>query len=156
MIISDNQDFSNHVGRDARLMGLDVGSKTIGLAIGHIDPGIASAIATIERRKFSQDVDKLREVIVDYAVEGLVIGMPYNLDGAQGRRAQSVYDFAQELDQRLELPITFFDERLSTDSVDNFLAEEGGVPAHKRKHYLDKLAAQTILQGFLDATRNKA
>jgi putative Holliday junction resolvase len=156
MIIEDNQYFSSHVDYDARLLGMDVGSKTIGLAVGHIDPGIASAIATIQRTKFTQDVDKLREIIADYAVTGLVIGMPYNFDGTRGRRAQSVYDFAQELDQRLDLPITFFDERLSTDSVDNFLAEEAHVPAHKRKQYLDKLAAQTILQGFLDSMCNKA
>lgn len=138
-------------------MGLDVGSKTIGLAVGHIHPGIASAIDTIQRRKFTQDVDKLRRVIADYAITGLVIGMPYNLDGTKGRRAQSVHDFTGELDRRLDdMPITFFDERLSTDSVDNFLAGEAHLPAHKRKQYLDKLAAQVILQGFLDSMKNQA
>ena len=155
MIIADNQAFYAHTGAQARLMGLDVGSKTIGLAVGHFDPGIASAVETIGRRKFTQDVDKMKTVIADYAVKGLVIGLPYNMDGTQGRRAQSVRDFAQELDQRLSMPMTFFDERLSTESVDKFLAEEGGVPAHKRKQYLDKLAAQKILQAFFDSVRDK-
>ncbi|MCB1783070.1 MAG: Holliday junction resolvase RuvX [Alphaproteobacteria bacterium] len=140
------------------LMGLDVGKKTIGVAV--CDPGhsIATPLLTVVRVKFGRDVEALKAVIREYEVGGFVIGLPLNMDGSEGPRCQSVRDFAAEFALRLgddfgnDPWIALWDERLSTASVEDFVDEVVDIKKRraKEKGILDKLAAQHILQGALD------
>jgi len=138
-----------------RLLGLDLGSKTIGLAIS--DPGwaIASPIDTIRRTKFTKDAEALKAVINDRRIGGLVLGLPVNMDGSEGPRCQSTRQFAQNLlGFGLDLPIAFWDERLSTSAVEKFLVQEADMTRKRRGEVVDKMAAAYILQGALDALRS--
>ena len=132
-----------------RLMGLDVGQKTIGLALA--DPGhrIASPLQTIRRTKFKLDAAALARLIADHGVGGLVIGLPINMDGSEGPRCQSVRQFQRNLAARIDLPMAFWDERLSTAAVIRTLLEADTSRA-RRKQVVDKMAAAYILQGALD------
>lgn len=133
-----------------RLLGLDVGEKTIGMAISDSDFKVAAPIDTIRRTKFAADVDRLTQLIVSRDVGGLVIGLPVNMDGSEGRRCQSVRQFAANLLRRIDLPIAFWDERLSTAAVTRGLLE-ADLSRAKRAKVVDKMAAAYILQGALDA-----
>ena len=138
-----------------RLLGMDIGTKTIGLAI--CDPGqsIATPLRLIERTKFTKDIEVMRPIIKDYEIGGYVLGYPYNMDGSEGPRCQSVRHFGQEMENHPQIfgtnPwIALWDERLSTAAVDDFLVETVDMSRTKRKQVVDKLAAQHILQGALD------
>ena len=128
-----------------RLLGLDLGSKTIGLALSDTTWRIASPLETIRRRKFSADVDKLFSLVDEHHVGGLVLGLPINMDGSEGPRCQSTR----------AIPITFQDERLSTAAVERMLVEEMDSTRKRRAQLVDKLAATYILQGFLDRQNRK-
>ncbi len=137
------------------MLGLDIGTKTIGMAV--CDPGhsIATPLGTIKRIKFTKDIEELRRVINDYEIGGYVLGYPVNMDGSEGPRCQSVRDFALEMEKHPAIfgdnPwIALWDERLSTESVEDFLVESVDMSRTKRKQVKDKLAAQHILQGALD------
>ncbi|MDA0663691.1 MAG: Holliday junction resolvase RuvX [Proteobacteria bacterium] len=137
-----------------RLLGLDLGSKTIGLAIS--DPGlqVASPIDTIRRTKFTQDAIILERIVAERRVGGLVIGLPINMDGSEGGRCQSTRQFAANLIERgFALPIAFWDERLSSAAVERFLIDEADMRRNKRALVIDKMAAGYILQGALDRLR---
>jgi putative Holliday junction resolvase len=136
--------------RGARLMGLDVGEKTIGLAV--CDPGlmVASPVETLRRGKFTADAQKLRRLVAERQVGGLVIGLPVNMDGSEGPRCQSVRQFAANLLEHLDLPILFWDERLSTAAVTRTLLE-ADMSRKRRAEVVDKMAAAYILQGAIDA-----
>lgn len=143
--------------RGKPLLGFDVGTKTIGLAIS--DPGwcVASPLSTINRKKWPQDLTALAAVIRERAVGGLVLGLPRNMDGSEGPRAQSVRALAQNLLARPDLlggdlPVAFWDERLSTAAVERFLIEDD-MTRQRRDAVIDKMAAAYILQGALDAMR---
>jgi putative Holliday junction resolvase len=133
------------------LMGLDVGTKTIGLALS--DPGrsVASPLETIRRRKFSDDALRLEALIDQRRVAGLVIGLPVALDGSEGPRCQSVRQFAANLMARRDLPTLLWDERFSTAAVERFLVDEADMSRKRRAEVVDKMAAAYILQGALDA-----
>ena len=137
------------------LLGLDVGKKTIGLALSDPNHQIATPLHTINRTKFSKDMIALSEVIEEYEIGGFVIGLPINMDGSEGRRAQSIRDFAIEMERHLgnDLWIALWDERLSTvsveESVDNFVDKRKTKVNAKASGLIDKLAAQVILQGAL-------
>lgn len=137
--------------KNARLLGLDLGSKTIGLALS--DPGlvVASPIETIRRRKFREDATTLIRLIEEHGVGGLVIGLPVNMDGTEGPRCQSSRQFAVNLLERIDIPIAFWDERLSTAAVERILVQEADMSRQRRKDVVDKMAAAYILQGALDA-----
>ncbi len=144
------------LGRGQRLLGLDVGTKTIGLAVA--DPGlvVASPIGTLRRTKFTQDARELARSIRDYSVGGLVIGLPLNMDGSEGPRAESTRAFARNLMERADLlgwdaQIAFWDERLSTSAVERFMIAEADMTRKRRGEVVDKMAAAYILQGALDA-----
>ena len=140
-----------------RLLGLDLGSKTIGLALS--DPAfmVASPIDTIRRTKFGKDAAELDRLIADRGVGGLVLGLPINLDGSEGPRCQSTRQFATNLIQRgMEQPIVFWDERLSTAAVERVLIDEADMSRRKRADVVDKMAAAYILQGALDRLRRIA
>lgn len=137
------------------LLGLDVGKKTIGLALANPDQTLATPLETIKRIKFSKDMDALKTVITEHEVGGFVIGYPVNMDGSEGPRAQSIRDFAIEMDNSLGGAwVALWDERLSTvsveEAVDNFVEKRKTKIEAKASGLIDKLAAQTILQGALD------
>jgi len=139
-----------------RLLGLDLGEKTIGVAIS--DPGltVASPIDTIRRTKFTEDVKQLVKLMAGREVGGIIVGLPINMDGTQGPRCQSVRHFAENLLTRADLlggepEIAFWDERLSTVAIQRLLITEADMTRGKRAQAVDKMAAGYILQGALDA-----
>jgi putative Holliday junction resolvase len=134
-----------------RLLGLDVGEKTIGLALSDAGHMVASSLETVRRGKFSRDAERLAAICTEHGVAALVIGLPVNMDGSEGPRAQSVRQFARNLDAKLGLAYAFWDERLSTAAVERMLVEEADMTRKRRGEVVDKLAAAYILQGMLDA-----
>lgn len=135
-----------------RLLGLDIGSKTIGLALSDISILIATPAKTIWRKKFTQDVRQIKEIIKVQEVGGLIIGLPISMDGTEGPSCQSVYDFARNITEHINVPIAFWDERLSTAAVERVLIKEADMPRKRRSQVVDKMAAAYILQGAIDAT----
>lgn len=133
----------------ARLLGLDLGTKTIGLALSDVERQIASPLETIRRIKFSLDAVALIKIAEKYAVAGLVIGLPLNMDGTEGPRVQSTRAFVRNLVPLTSLPIVFWDERMSTLAVTRTLLDADASRA-KRAAVVDKMAAAYILQGALD------
>lgn len=133
----------------ARLLGLDLGTKTIGLALSDLGRRIATPMETIRRRKFSLDAADLLAVCARQQVAGLVIGLPLNMDGSEGPRAQATRAFVRNLVPLTALPIAYWDERLSTTAVTRTLLEADTSRA-KRAEVVDKMAASFILQGALD------
>lgn len=145
--------FVRAVPQGQRLLGLDVGTKTIGLAVS--DPGwtIASPLETIRRRRSKQDVARLRTIIDEWRIAGLVCGLPLVEPGGDGRRAQGVRQVARNLVAALDLPLVFEDERFSTQEVERMLIEEVDMSRRRRALLIDKLAARHILQGALARLR---
>jgi putative Holliday junction resolvase len=143
-------ELSGHVAKGKRLLGLDLGERTIGLALS--DPGrtVASPLETIRRGKFTRDAEALVRVIERQGVGGLVIGLPVNMDGSEGPRCQSTRQFAANLLTKIEIPIAFWDERLSTAAVERLLTDEADMTRRRRAEVVDKMAAAYILQGALD------
>lgn len=132
-----------------RLLGLDVGERTIGLALSDGSLTIASPLETIRRSKFTADAERLKAVIAERQVGGLVVGLPVDMHGGEGRRCQSVRQFAANLLEKIDLPLAFWDERLSTVAVTRTLLDADLSRAHRRD-VVDKAAAAWILQGLLD------
>ena len=135
--------------RNQRLIGLDLGSKTIGLALSDVERRIATPFDTIRRTKFTQDVTSLRTLIDRHAVGALIIGLPLNMDGSEGPRAQSTRSFVRQSFPMLGRPFVFWDERLSTAAVTRSLIEQDASRA-TRAAVVDRMAAAYILQGVLD------
>ena len=135
-----------------RLLGLDLGEKTIGLAVSDRDLKVASPLETLRRAKFKRDAASLAEICAERGIGGLVLGLPVNMDGSEGPRCQSVRQFARNLAEvaGLALPVAFWDERLSTVEAKHRLADAGrrGPKAKARR---DAAAAAIILQGYLDS-----
>ena len=138
--------------RSGKLLGLDLGTKTIGVAISDGMRYSATPLETIKREKFTQDARRLIELIAENAAVGLIFGLPLNMDGSEGPRAQSTRAFARNLAQKITIPIAFWDERLSTSAVTRMLIE-ADVRRDKRAEVVDKLAASYILQGALERLR---
>ncbi len=135
-----------------RLLGLDVGSKTVGLALSDTTRRVATPHMTLHRTKFTKDADTLLTLIARESVGGLVIGLPLNMNGSEGPRCQSVRQFARNLGERVDVGMAFWDERLSTAAVERVLIE-ADTSRRRRKQVIDKLAAAYILQGALDSLR---
>lgn len=133
-----------------RLLGMDPGTKTIGLALSDTTLIIATPMEIIRRKRFKDDVARLREIVEEQNVGGFVIGWPVNMDGSEGPRCQSVRAFSENLAKEFDLPQTLWDERLSTSAVERTLLEADSSRA-KRKDVIDKMAAAYILQGALHA-----
>jgi putative Holliday junction resolvase len=132
-----------------RLMGLDLGAKTIGVALSDITRQIATPVETITRSKFAADAARLLAFAAHENVTAIILGLPVNMDGSEGRRAQSTRAFARNLARLSPLPVVFWDERLSTAAVERMLIESDRSRA-RRGEIVDKLAAAYILQGALD------
>ncbi len=149
-IIDDKLSLTSQMPKGSKILALDLGDKTIGLAVSDTDFKIASALETIKRKKFGADASALEAVITREAIGALVMGWPLNMDGSEGPRAQSTRAFIRNLENRgTQLPIILWDERMSTMAVTRTLLEADTSRA-KRAELVDKMAAAYILQGFLD------
>jgi putative Holliday junction resolvase len=131
------------------LIGLDLGSKTIGVAASDPDRRVAAPVETISRQRFNLDARRILDLAAERRVAGLVLGLPINMDGSEGPRAQATRAFARNLARLTELPIALWDERLSTAAVERALIAADASRA-KRKSVIDQHAAAYILQGALD------
>ena len=149
-IIDDKISLIQQMPKGSKILALDLGDKTIGLAISDTDFTIASALETIKRKKFGADATALEEIIKRDTIGAMVMGWPLNMDGSEGPRAQSTRAFIRNFENRgTQLPIILWDERLSTMAVTRTLLEADTSRA-KRAELVDKMAAAYILQGFLD------
>lgn len=137
-----------------RIMGLDLGTKTIGVAISDGMRYSATPLETIKRTKFTQDAIRLEELIAQNNITAIILGLPLNMDGSEGPRVQSTRAFARSLAQRITLPIAFWDERLSTSAVTRMMID-ADLRRDRRAEIVDKLAASYILQGALDRLRRQ-
>lgn len=136
------------------LVGLDLGTKTIGVAVSDATRVIATPLETIRRLKFTRDCERLMAIMTDRAIVGVVMGLPLNMDDSEGPRAQSTRAFVREMSKRIDPPIVFWDERLSTAWAHDHLSEQG-VGAAARAEAIDRVAASHILQGVLDVIRER-
>jgi putative holliday junction resolvase len=150
MAVHTLADFRAAIAPGKRLLGLDVGEKTIGIAIADSGISVATPVETIRRTKFAADAERLRALIADRAIGGLVIGLPVNMDGSEGPRCQSVRQFAANLLARLDIAILFWDERWSTAAMTRAMLD-ADVSRRRRARAVDMMAAAYILQGALDA-----
>ena len=141
--------------KGARVMGLDLGTKTIGLALSDVERRIASPLETIRRIKFQADAAALLQHIEKHQIGALVIGLPLNMDGSEGPRVQSTRAFVRNLEKLTPVPILYWDERLSTAAVTRTLLEADTSRA-RRAELVDKMAAAYILQGALDRLQRLA
>lgn len=153
MAICKPSEITARLARNQAILGLDLGTKTIGLALSDVGYMVASPLKTIARRKFTQDMAELSEVIQKHNVGALLIGLPIQMDGTEGARAQATRSFAAEVLKRVDLPIAFWDERLSSSAVERMLTDEADLSRRRRAELVDKAAAAYILQGALDAMR---
>lgn len=136
-----------------RLIGIDAGTKTLGLALSDVTRSIASAFQTIRRTKFREDANRLLGLAAEHAVRGFVLGLPANLDGSEGPRAQATRALARNLNALTPLPILLWDERLTTAEAERMLIA-ADTSRKRRADVIDKLAATLILQGALDRMRS--
>ena len=148
--MTDIAEFAASLPTSGRLMGLDLGTKTIGVAISDGGRQVATAQETVERRKLSHDLARLETLLVERPITGIVLGYPLNMDGTPGPRAQATRAFARELKQRFDCPILLWDERLSTAAVERMMIQEIDMTRKRRSEMVDQLAASYILQGALD------
>ncbi len=140
-----------------RIMGLDFGSKTVGVAISDSLLITAQGIETIERKeenKLRRTLARIEELIVEYEVQEIVLGLPKNMNDSIGGQAQLVMEFKDKLERRTGIPVTLWDERLTTVAA-NKVMMEAGIRREHRKEQIDKIAACLILQGYLDYRKNK-
>ena len=138
-------------------MGLDLGEQTIGVATSDTSRMIASPLELIRKSKFTHEAERLFKLMAHRKVSGLVIGLPMNMDGTEGPRAQSCRAFARNLNRlNPDIPIAFWDERLSTSAVERFLIDELDLSRKRRAGVVDRTAAAWILQGALDRVRDQA
>jgi putative Holliday junction resolvase len=132
-----------------RILGLDVGTKYIGVALSDEMGWTAQALTTIERKGLQQDIAAIQILVADHEVEEVVIGLPITMDGEVGIQAKKVLDFSQKLQQALIIPVFHWDERLSTKAATKTLLK-ADMSRKKRKKVIDKMAAAFILQGYID------
>ena len=153
MIRTDISELKADLRPGQRLMGLDLGEKTIGLALSDTLLTVASPLKTLKRGKFTVDAATLGALIAEHGIGGLVIGLPLNMDGSEGPSAQSARAFARNFAKVSECSVVFMDERLSTAAVTRTLLE-ADASRRRRSEVVDKMAAAYILQGALDRLRH--
>ena len=149
MILPEINDFAASLPPNRAICGLDLGDKTIGIAVSDLRRSVATPIHTVRRSKFTADAAELLAVLTDRNIVGIILGLPLNMDGSEGPRVQSTRAFARNLIKLTELPITFWDERLSTVAAERALIE-GDTSRKRRREVIDQVAAGYILQGALD------
>jgi putative holliday junction resolvase len=143
------EDLAPSLPAKARLIGVDLGAKTIGLAISDVERRLASPLKTLPRGAFARDAEALTAIFAEFDIAGVVLGLPLDLSGRDSRRAQSTRAFARNLAKRTGLPMVFWDERFSTAVVTRSLIAND-VSRARRAQVVDKMAAAYILQGALD------
>ena len=153
MIFDKIKDFSELLPERGRLLGLDLGTKTIGLALTDANRKIATPMHTIQRLRFSKVANDLKVIIDEQSVVGIVLGFPINMNGSEGPRCQATRDFARNILEQLTLPILLWDERLSTVVATNALLD-ADLSRQKRAKHVDKIAASVILQTALDTSKS--
>ncbi|MDE2029877.1 MAG: Holliday junction resolvase RuvX [Alphaproteobacteria bacterium] len=156
MLIRNISDLPALLEKGQTLLGLDYGSKAIGVAVSDPALSIASPLATITRKKFPADAQKLAALMEERNAGALVLGLPRNMDGSEGATAQAARAFARNFEKYLkprDLPVAFWDERLSSAAVERFMIEDN-MSRKRRDEVIDKAAAAYILQGALDALRH--
>ena len=149
MITDDIHDFAAALPAMRALMGLDLGDKTIGVAVSDTFWSVATPLETVRRKKFGVDAARLTTLLAERRVGGLVLGLPRNMDGTEGPRCQSTRAFARNFAKLWDGPITFWDERLSTVAAEKALLE-ADTTRKRRAEVIDHVAAGYILQGLLD------
>lgn len=152
MICGTAEEFAAALPRAGAIAGLDLGTKTIGVAVSDGLRQVASPLTVIRRTKFTADATALLQIAADRGLAGLVLGLPLNMDGTEGPRAQSTRAFARNLERLTPLPLTFWDERLSTVAAERALFE-ADTSRRRRAEVIDQVAAGYILQGALDRLR---
>ena len=150
MSVVDLLELPGAIGPRTPIVGLDLGEKTIGVAVSDTSRTIASPLALIRRTKFTADAEQLLKLMEGRGAGAVVIGLPINMDGAEGPRCQSVRAFGRHLLRIRDMPIAFWDERLSSAAVNRMLIEEADTTRARRAELVDKAAAAWILQGALD------
>ena len=153
MICDGIEDFAAALPPMQAVAGLDLGERTIGVAVSDTFLSVATPLETIRRRKFGQDAEKLLAILSARNIGGLVLGLPRNMDGTEGPRCQSTRAFARNLSRLTDLPIGFWDERLSTVAAEKALLE-ADTTRKRRAEVIDHVAASYILQGALDRLRH--
>ena len=149
MICETIEEFAATLPRTGAIAGLDLGTKTIGVAVSDGLRSVASPLTVIRRVKFTLDAEALLKIVADRALVGLILGLPRNMDGSEGPRAQSTRAFVRNLERLTPLPISYWDERLSTVAAERALLE-GDTSRKRRAEVIDQVAAGYILQGALD------
>ncbi len=153
MICETLADFAAALPPKGGLAGLDLGTKTIGVAVSDGGRQVASPLTTIRREKFTLDAAALLRLVAERELQGIVLGLPLNMDGSEGPRCQATRGFARNLSRLTELPIGYWDERLSTVAAERALLE-ADTSRRRRAEVIDQIAAGYILQGALDRLRN--
>lgn len=149
MIYDTIEEFAKTLPPVGAIAGLDLGDKTIGVAVSDTLRGVATPVSTIRRKKFGVDAQSLLAILDERTVTGVILGMPYNMDGSEGPRCQSTRAFMRNLSRLTDLPLSFWDERLSTVAAERALLE-ADASRRKRGEVIDHVAAGFILQGVLD------
>ena len=150
--MQDIEDFKKSIGKKSRLLGIDPGKKRVGLAISDEDKLVSTPLKTIIKKNNSDLVKEIKEIIGENNIKGIVVGNPINMDGSKGPSAQSANDFAEYLSNNISIPVTMWDERLSSEGAFN-LSSNLDINVSKKVEKLDQNAASFILQGAIDYIR---
>ena len=148
----DIEDFKKSIGKKSRLLGIDPGKNRIGLAISDEDKLVSTPLKTISKKNNSNFINQINEIIVENNIKGIIVGNPINMDGSIGRSAQSANDFAKYLSNNVSIPVSMWDERLSSQGAFN-LTSNLDVNVSKKVEKLDQNAASFVLQGAIDYIR---
>ena len=146
-------EFKNKLSSGSRLLGIDLGTKRIGIAISDYNQKVATPLQTLDKSKQGKLIDALESIITEYDIRGIIIGNPINMDGTYGKSSQSAKDIAINISNKIDIPVSLWDERLSTVGAFN-LSSELDINVSKREKDIDKFAAAFILQGALDFIQN--
>ena len=146
-------EFKNKLSSGSRLLGIDLGTKRIGIAISDYNQKIATPLQTLNKSRQGKLIDELESIIAEYDIRGIIIGNPINMDGTYGKSSQSAKDIAINISNKIDIPVSLWDERLSTVGAFN-LSSELDINVSKREKDIDKFAAAFILQGALDFIQN--
>jgi len=150
--MQDIEDFKKSIGKKSRLLGIDPGKKRVGLAISDEDKVVSTPLKTIIKKNNSDLIKEIKVIIEENNIKGIIVGNPLNMDGSKGPSAQSANDFAKYISNNISIPVTMWDERLSTEGAFN-LSSNLDINTSKKVRKLDQNAASFILQGAIDYIR---
>ena len=148
----DIEDFKKSIGKKSRLLGIDPGKSRIGLAISDEDKLVSTPLKTINKKNNSNFIKDIKEIILENNIKGIIVGNPINMDGSSGPSSQSAIDFAKYVSNNISIPVSMWDERLSTEGAFN-LSSNLDINVSKKVEKLDQNAASFILQGAIDYIR---